>query len=46
MTDFEKVTDFRNMYKAFRKARRGKGHKKSSARFDLAALNGIHMLIS
>lgn len=46
MTDFEKVIDFKNMYKAFRKARCGKGHKKSSARFDLAALNGIHMLIS
>lgn len=46
MTDFEKVVDFKNMYKAFRKARCGKGHKKSSARFDLAVLNGIHTLIS
>ena len=45
MTDFEKVTDFRNMYRAFRKAKRGKGYKKSSARFDLAALDGVNILI-
>ena len=46
MTDFEKVIDFTNMYKAFRKAKRGKGYKNSSARFDLAALDGVHALIS
>lgn len=46
MTDFEKVIDFRNMYRAFRKARCGKGYKKSSAKFNLAALDGIHALIS
>lgn len=45
MTDFEKVIDFENMYRAFRKARRGKGYKQSSARFDLAALDGVHTLI-
>ena len=45
MTDFEKVIDFKNMYRAFRKAKCGKGHKKSSARFNLAALDGIHTLI-
>ena len=45
MTDFEKVIDFNNMYKAFRKAKRGKGYKKSSARFNLAALDGVHSLI-
>ena len=45
MTDFEKVTDFHNMYRAFRKAKRGKGYKKSSARFNLVALDGIHSLI-
>lgn len=45
MTDFEKVTDFQNMYRAFRKARRGKGSKKSAARFDLAALDGVQKLI-
>ena len=46
MTDFEKVIDFHNMYRAFRKAKCGKGYKKSSARFNLAALDGIHTLIS
>lgn len=46
MTDFEKVIDFNNMYQAFRKAKRGKGYKRSSARFNLAALDGIHALIA
>ncbi len=46
MTDFEKVTDFSNMYRAFRKAKCGKGYKKSSARFNLAALDGVNTLIS
>lgn len=45
MTDFERVIDFENMYRAFRKAKRGKGHKKSSARFDLQALDGVNTLI-
>lgn len=45
MTDFEKVTDFGNMYKAFRKAKCGKGYKKSSARFNIAALDGVNNLI-
>ena len=45
MTEFEKVTDFRNMYRAFRKAKCGKGYRKSSARFDLAALDGVNALI-
>ena len=46
MTDFEKVIDFNNMYKAFRKAKCGKGYKKSSARFNIAALDGVNTLIS
>ena len=45
MTDFDKVIDFKNMYKAFRKARGGKGFKKSAARFNLAALDGVNALI-
>ena len=44
MTDFEKVIDFDNLYRAFKKAKRGKGHKKGAARFDMAALDGIHTL--
>ena len=46
MTDFEKVADFENMYRAFRKAKRGKNFKKSSARFDLTALDGVNTLIA
>ena len=45
MTDFEKVVDFHKMYKAYRKAKCGKGFKKSSARFNLAALDGVNALI-
>lgn len=45
MTDFEKVIAFNNMYRAFRRAKCGKGYKKSSARFNVAALDGIHALI-
>lgn len=45
MTDFEKVIDFRNMYKSYRKSKTGKGFKKSSARFNIMALDGINALI-
>ena len=41
MTDFEKVTDFGNLYKAYKKAKSGKGYKKSSAKFEVKALEGI-----
>ena len=44
-TDFEKVIDFNNMYKAYRKSKQGKGFRKSSARFNLMALDGINILI-
>lgn len=46
MTDFEKVVDFHNMYAAFRKAKCGKEFKKSSARFNLVALDGVNTLIT
>lgn len=45
MTDFEKVIDFNNMYRAFRRAKCGKGYKNSAARFNVSALDGIHTLI-
>ena len=45
MTDFEKVIDFENMYKAYQKAKCGKGFKKSSARFNIMALDGVNKLI-
>ena len=44
MTDFEKVTDFNNLYRAYRKAKSGKGYKNSSARFEIQALSGLHEL--
>lgn len=45
MTDFEKVIDFQNMYKAYRKSKSGKGFKKSSAKFSATALDGVNSLI-
>ena len=45
MTDFEKVIDFDNMYKAYRKSKSGKGFKKSAAKFNIMALDGINALI-
>lgn len=45
MTDFEKVINFKNMYKAYKKAKSGKGYKKSSAQFGIMALDGINKLI-
>ena len=45
MTDFEKVIDFDNMYRAYRKSKCGKGFKKSSAKFNIMALDGIYTLI-
>lgn len=45
MTDFEKVIDFENMYKAYKKAKRGKGYKKSAAKFNIMALEAVNSLI-
>ena len=45
MTDFEKVIDFENMYRAYRRAKRGKGYKNSSAKFSVHALEGVNALI-
>ena len=46
MTDFERVVDFKNMYKAYKRSKRGKGFRNSSARFNVMALDGINTLIS
>lgn len=45
MTEFEKVIDFANMYRAYRRSKIGKGYKQSSARFGLSALDGVNLLI-
>lgn len=43
-TDFEKITDFGNLYQAYLKAKSGKGFSKNSQRFQVAALDGIHQI--
>lgn len=43
-TEFEKVTDFGNLYKAYRKSKTGKGFSKSKLKFEVAALDGIHQI--
>ena len=44
MTDFEKITSFESLYKAYRRAKRGKGYRQSSAKFNSMALDGINRL--
>lgn len=42
--DFEKITDFGNLYKAYRKSKSGRGFSKSSQKFQVAALDGVHQI--
>lgn len=44
--DFEKVVDFGNLYKAYRKSKTGKGFNKSSTKFQTLALDGIYQIKS
>lgn len=41
MTDFEKVIDFNNLYKAYKKVKSGKGTKYSANRFSTMAFDGL-----
>lgn len=43
-TDFEKITDFGNLYKAYKKSKCGKGFAISSMKFQIAALDGIYQI--
>ncbi|MBC5744697.1 RNA-directed DNA polymerase [Lachnospiraceae bacterium MD308] len=43
-TDFEKVVDFGNLYQAYLKSKSGKGFSKSSQKFQVLALDGIHQI--
>lgn len=43
-TDFEKVVDFGNLYQAYLKSKSGKGFSKSSQKFQVVALDGIHQI--
>ena len=42
--DFEKVVDFGNLYQAYLKSKSGKGFSKSSQKFQVVALDGIHQI--
>lgn len=42
--DFETVTDFGVLYKAYLKSKSGKGFSKSSQKFQVTALDGIHQI--
>ena len=44
MTDFEKVYNFENLYRAYRKARRGKRWKGSAAKFEVNLLEALNLL--
>lgn len=44
MGNFENVTGFGNLYRAYRRAKAGKGYRNSSARFTVASLDGVHTL--
>lgn len=44
MSDYEKVYDFENLYRAFLHARRGKREKTSVAKFEANLLEAIHLL--
>ena len=43
-TDFEKVTDFDALYKAYKRACAGKGSISSKQKFSIAALDGIYQI--
>lgn len=42
--DKEIITDYENLYRAYRKAKAGKKYNSSTARFSSMALEGIHLL--
>ena len=44
MTDFEKVYNFESLYRAYRKARRGKRWKEAAAKFEINLLEALHLL--
>lgn len=44
MSDFEKIYDFESLYRAYRKARRGKRWKEAAAKFEINMLEALHLL--
>ncbi len=43
-TDFEKISDFGNLYQAYKKSKSGKGFLRAVKKFQVAALDGIHQV--
>ena len=43
-TDYEKVIDFSNLYKAYRKSKSGKDNNRSRQKFQISALDGLYQL--
>ena len=46
MDDKSNICNFENLYKAYKKAKRGKGYNGSCARFQMMSLEGVHTLKS
>lgn len=44
MDDKSTICSFENLYRAYRKAKRGKGYNGSCARFQMMSLEGVHLL--
>lgn len=44
MSDFEKIYNFESLYRAYRKARRGKQWKEAAAKFEINMLEALHLL--
>lgn len=42
--DKDIITNFENLYRSYRNAKRGKSHNGSCARFQNMSLEGIHLL--
>jgi len=43
-TDFEIITDFGNLYKAYKKSKLGKGHSKGKSKFQMYAVDGLYQI--
>lgn len=43
-TDFEKITDFGNLYQAYKKSKCGKGHSKGKTKFEICAIDGLYQI--
>ena len=44
MTDFEKLTDFENLYRAYRSSMKGKGKRNSAVKFSVMALEYLYVM--